>query len=54
MQPLDEEDIRAIAAEEINNVEAFLAGAQERQLEELLGNPETLMLYLKVYQNGGG
>ncbi len=54
MQPLDEEDIRAIAAEVINNVDAFLAGAQERQLDELLGNPETLKLYLKVYQNGGG
>ena len=38
----------------IRDVDDFLAGAQERQLEELLGNPETLMLYLKVFQNGGG
>lgn len=54
MLPLGEEDIRAIAAEEINNVDAFLAGAQERQLSELLGNPENLKLYLKVYKNNGG
>jgi hypothetical protein len=54
MQPLGEEDIRAIALEKINDVDSFLAGAQERQLEELLGNPETLKLYLKVYKNGGG
>ena len=54
MQPLGEEDIRTIALEEIKDVDAFLAGAQERQLEEFLGNPETLKLYLKVYQSGGG
>lgn len=54
MQPLGEEDIRAIAAEDITDVDTFLAGAQERDLGELLGNPETLKLYLKVYQNGGG
>ena len=53
MQPLGEDDIRAIAEEEIEDVDAFLDGARERQLEELFGNPETLMLYLKVYQKGG-
>lgn len=54
MLPLSEENIRAIAAGEIDDVDAFLAGAQERQLTELLGNPETLKLYLKVYQRSGG
>ena len=54
MQPLGENDIRAIAAEEINDVDAFVAGGQERQLEHFFGNPETLKLYLKVYKNGGG
>lgn len=54
MQPLSEENIRDIASEEINDIDAFLSGAKERQLEELLGNPETLMLYLKVYNKGGG
>lgn len=53
MQPLSENDIRSIASEEIEDVDAFLAGARERQLEELLGNPETLNLYLKVYQDSG-
>lgn len=54
MQPLSEDDIRAIASEEIRDIDAFLTGAKERQLEELLGNPESLMLYLKVYSNSGG
>jgi hypothetical protein len=53
MQPLSEDDIRAIALEKINNVDTFLAGARERQLEEQLGNPETLKLYLEVYKKSG-
>ena len=54
MQALTWEDIRAISAEEIEDVEAFLDGARARQLHEFLGNPETLKLYLKVYKNGSG
>ena len=51
MLPLVEEDIRAIASEKIEDVDTFLVGAKERQLDEVLGNPENLKLYLKVYKS---
>lgn len=54
MLPLTLQDIRVIAAEQIIDVDGFLAGAQERQLIEPLGNPETLKLHLRVYKSGGG
>ena len=54
MDPLRSEDILAIADEIIDDADVFMEGARERQLEESLGNPETLNLYLSVYKNGGG
>ncbi|MCR4376523.1 MAG: hypothetical protein NUV50_00320 [Rhodospirillales bacterium] len=54
LQPLSPGDVEIIAAEQINNVEAFLDGARQRGLGETLSNPENLKLYLKVYKDSGG
>ncbi len=54
MLPLSADDIAAIAAAELGDVAQFLEGAARHRLEEPLGNPETLMLYLSVFQSSGG
>lgn len=54
MQPLSIDDIKAIAAERINDIDAFLDGTQQRDLLETISNPENLNLYLEVYKAGGG
>lgn len=54
MRSLSIDDIKAIAADQINDIDEFLDGAQQRDVMETISNPENLLLYLEVYKDSGG
>ena len=53
LEPLSEGDIRTIAADRLSDPDAFVEEAERRGVRELLGNPQTLDLFLRVVAEGG-
>ncbi len=54
MQPLNEGDIKEIAASKISNPDNFLQKVDDRDLGQILGNPQSLEMYLQIYKDDGG
>jgi hypothetical protein len=52
LEPLSDENIQAIASEYVSNPVEFLDEARNRQVYDLLQNPQTLKLLLTVVQQG--
>ncbi|MEE9267502.1 MAG: hypothetical protein V3V86_12305, partial [Gammaproteobacteria bacterium] len=53
LEPLSDGDIRTIAADHPSAPDAFVEEAERRGVRELLGNPQTLDLFLRVVAEGG-
>ena len=53
LEPLDVEQIEAIAEQEIEDHKAFLKEARDKDFFNLLGNPHNLNLFLLIYKQDG-